>query len=449
MRYRRPRGVNDITPAEVGRWQYAEATYRHLCRLYGYQEIRTPIFEQTELFIRAVGEDTDIVSKEMYTFQDRGGRSLTLRPEGTAPVVRAFLENNLQGQDRERLVKLYYLAPIFRYDRPQAGRYRQHHQAGAEALGSANPAVDAEIVALSLSFYQALGIEQVTLLLNSVGCPACRPRHLERLRANVQPHLSEMCADCRWRFEANPLRLLDCKQERCREITATAPSMIEMLCGECGEHFAGVQEALDTLGIAYTLEPRIVRGLDYYTKTAFEFVAPGLGAQDSIGGGGRYDGLVEQCGGPPTPGVGVGIGLERVLIAQETALSGGAGVSPPRSAGFQACVTSVGRLGISPAYEREGVFVVALGEEGWRPGLALCQELRRAGQVAEIDYRRRSLRAQLRFADAEGFRWAAILGGDEVAQGMVTLRDLVSGEQEAVPRAGLLSQLQRESEARP
>jgi histidyl-tRNA synthetase len=242
-----------------------------------------------------------------------------------------------------------------------------------------------------------------------------------------------MCADCRRRFEANPLRLLDCKQARCREITAAAPSMVEMLCDECAEHFAGVREALDTLGIAYTLEPRIVRGLDYYTKTAFEFVAPGLGAQDSIGGGGRYDGLVEQCGGPPTPGVGVGIGLERVLIAQEAALARSAGVPPAGGAG-------------ASSVQRQGVFVVALGEEGWRAGLALCQELRSAGQVAEIDYRRRSLRAQLRFADAEGFRWAALLGEEEVAQGTVTLRDLVSGEQETLPRQAMVLRLRQGEE---
>ncbi len=426
MRYRRPRGVNDITPAEVGRWQRAEEAYRSLCRAYRYEEIRTPSFEQTELFIRAVGEETDIVSKEMYTFEDRGGRSLTLRPEGTAPVVRAFLEDKLQGQDRERLVKLFYIAPIFRYDRPQAGRYRQHHQCGAEALGSSNPAVDAEIVSLAMSFYRTLGITQVTLLLNSVGCPVCRPQHLARLKAQVAERLGEMCEDCRRRYADNPLRLLDCKSPVCREITAGAPSAVEMLCEECGEHFTGVQAALQALEIPYTLEPRIVRGLDYYTKTAFEFVAPGLGAQDSIGGGGRYDGLVEQCGGPPTPAVGIGIGLERVLIAQEAA---------QKATGLEACAT-----------QRQGVLVVALGEEAWRPVLGLCQALRQAGHPAEVDYRRRSLRAQLSFADKERFRWAVIIGEEEAAADTVTLRDMASGEQETLPRGGLVSRLKRENE---
>lgn len=421
MRYRRPRGVNDLIPAEVARWQRAEALFRDVCRRFCYQEIRTPLFEQTELFVRAVGEDTDIVSKEMYTFEDRGGRSLTLRAEGTAPVVRAYLEQSLQGQDRERLVKLYYIAPIFRYDRPQAGRYRQHHQCGAEAIGSDDPAVDAEIIGLSMAFFQEAGLTEVTLLLNSVGCPQCRPRHLDKLKQQVKPHLGELCNDCQRRFDTNPLRLLDCKQERCREITASAPTAVDMLCAECAEHFAGVQAALQAMGLEYKLAPRIVRGLDYYTKTAFEFVAPGLGAQDSIGGGGRYDELIEQCGGPPTPAVGVGLGLERVLIAQQAAEAGPAPV------------------------KREGIFVAAIGEEAWSTGLALVQQLRQAGRVAEIDYRRRSLRAQLRFADNEGFRWAAILGEEELEQGTVTLRDLEGGEQESILRQALEAYLAQET----
>ena len=418
MQYRRPRGVNDITPAEVGRWQRAETLYRDLCRRFAYQEIRTPIFEQTELFIRAIGEETDLVNKEMYTFQDRGGRSLTLRAEGTAPVVRAFLEDSLQGQDRERLVKLFYLAPIFRYERPQAGRYRQHHQAGAEALGSANPALDAEIMALATSFYHGLGITELTLLLNSVGCPVCRSGHLQQLKAAVAPRLREMCGDCQRRFDINPLRLLDCKRATCQEVTANAPKMTDLLCEDCGTHFEGVQSALREIGIDwFTLEPRLVRGLDYYTQTAFEFRAPGLGAQDSIGGGGRYDGLVREFGGPPTPAVGIGMGLERVLIAQEAA-------------------EAAAETGALPAL-REGVFVAALGEQAWEPALRLLQELRQAGQVAEVDYRRRSMRAQLSFADKEGFRWAAILGEDELREENVTLRNLETGEQESVKAAKL------------
>ncbi len=422
MLYQRPRGVNDILPEEVGRWQQAEATFRDLCRVYNYEEIRTPIFEQTDLFVRTVGENTDIVSKEMYTFEDRGGRSLTLRAEGTAPTIRAYLENHLQGQDPERLVKLYYLSPIFRYDRPQAGRYRQHHQVGAEAIGSPRPEVDAEIIQLSLTFFERLGLEEVTLLLNSVGCQQCRPQYVSALQEFVQPHLHQMCEDCQRRYETNPLRLLDCKNETCRQIMQQAPSMLDMLCDECATHFDRLQQTLDLLGIDYTIDPQIVRGLDYYTKTAFEFMAPGLGAQDSIGGGGRYDELIEQCGGPPTPAVGVGIGLERVLIAQQVA---GA---------------------VEEVQPRQGVFVVTIGEQAWPEGLKLLTKLRAVGLKAEIDYRQRSVRAQLRYADSEGYQWAAILGEDELKQQSVTLRDMVSGQQESLPQSELITRLQVEDE---
>ena len=417
MQYQRPRGVNDILPDDVDRWQQAEAGFRELARLYNYAEVRTPIFEQADLFIRAVGEETDIVAKEMYTFEDRGGRRLALRAEGTAPVVRAYLENHLQGQDPQRLVKLYYIAPVFRYDRPQAGRYRQHHQAGAEAMGSPEPEVDAEILQLSLSFFDRLGIKEVTVLLNSVGCPGCRPQYIAALKSQIKPQMEQLCSECQQRYVTNPLRILDCKNERCREIMQSAPVLSEMLCPDCAQHFGQLQGTLDMLSIPYTLAPHIVRGLDYYTETAFEFVAPGLGAQDSIGGGGRYDGLIEQCGGPPTPGVGVGIGLERVLIAQQAA-----SVAQSES-------------------RRDGVFVVSIGDESWPESLRLLADLRAAGIPAEIDYRRRSVRAQLRYADAEGCRWVAILGEDEIRSQTVTLRDLVSGEQESIPQSQLIRKL--------
>ena len=417
MRYRRPKGTHDVLPGEVRSWRAVEDTFARICARYRYQELRTPIFEDTDLFVRSVGEDTDIVSKEMYTFEDKGGRSLTLRAEGTAPTVRAFIEDNLQGQDRERLVKLYYLTPVFRQDRPQAGRFRQHHQAGVEAIGSLDPGVDAEVIDLSLTFYREVGIEGVRLLVNSVGCPNCMPDYVEKLRDAVADHLDEMCRDCQRRYETNPLRLLDCKQERCREITSAAPSVLDELCDECAEHFEQVRAHLDALGIAYEINPRIVRGLDYYTKTAFEFTHDALGAQDSMGGGGRYDGLVEQCGGPRTPGVGVGIGLERVLLVREA-------------------------LGVSDEdEERAGVFVVTLGDEAWLPGYQLLHELRQAGLRAGIDYRHRSIRAQLRYADSEGYACAAILGGDEIAKGVATVRDMTTGEQAEVPMGELVDRL--------
>ncbi len=366
------------------------------------------MFEDTDLFLRSVGKETDIVSKEMYTFEDRGGRSLTLRPEGTAPVVRAFLEDNLQGQDRERLTRLFYLAPVFRYDRPQAGRYRQHHQAGIEAIGSGAPGVDAEVIHLAMTFYHAVGIPQVRALLNSVGCPVCRPTYLAALKAAVGARVVEMCGDCARRYEENPLRLFDCKVESCRASMAEAPTQVDNLCEECAGHFAEVQTSLKVIGVEYELDPRIVRGLDYYTKTAFEFVTTGLGAQDAVGGGGRYDGLVEQCGGPATPGVGLGMGIERVLLVRQ----------------------GLGLHEVEP--EREGVYVIALGDEAWETAYRLVSGLRKMGVPADIDYRKRSMRAQMKQADAGGFRYAAILGEDEIKAGQITMRDMTSTEQTAV-----------------
>ncbi len=409
LRYHRPRGTQDILPDQIPEWLFLENTFRDICRRFRYGEIRTPIFEETDLFVRAVGEETDIVSKEMYTFTDRAGRSLTLRPEGTAPVVRALLENKLQGPDPHRIVKLCYIAPVFRYDRPQAGRYRQHHQAGVEAIGSQHPALDAELIHLATTFYRAVGIEGVQPLLNSVGCPTCRPSYVAALRKFLEQNLDRLCPDCQRRLHTNPLRVLDCKNEACQPILDQAPNVLEYLCDECREHFRGVQEHLRALDIDFRIEPRIVRGLDYYTKTAFEFIAPaGLGAQDAIGGGGRYDGLVEECGGPPTPAVGLAIGLERVILVRQAL--GLKLDNPPR----------------------HGVFVVALGDEAWMPAYKLLAALRAAGIAADIDYRRRSLRAQLRHADSAGFRYAALLGEDELAAGTVTMRDLETGEQQAV-----------------
>ncbi len=415
MKYQRPRGLQDILPDKVGEWQSAEATFRQIAARHRYAEIRTPAFESTDLFVRAVGQETDIVSKEMYTFEDRSGHSLTLRAEGTAPTVRAYLENNLRGQDRERLVKLFYIGPIFRYDRPQAGRYRQHHQCGLEAIGSADPAVDVEIMQLALSFYRALGIGPVELRLNSVGCPACAPAYADTLQAFLGDRLGDLCPDCQRRYEANPLRILDCKQQACRAITDGAPTMLDGLCEGCATHFRAVQGHLDALRISYDIDPRIVRGLDYYTKTAFEFTAQGLGAQDAIGGGGRYDGLVAQCGGPPTPAVGIGMGLERLLLVRE----------------------AMGLATAAPA--RHGVLLVTLGDAAWAAGVVLLAELRAAGLEADIDYRRRSLKAQLRFADGEGFARAVIIGDDELARDVVVVRDMASSEQTEVPREGLVA----------
>jgi histidyl-tRNA synthetase len=416
MRFQAPKGTKDILPEEVGEWQFVEAKFRELCGRFGYAEIRTPMFEQTELFQRGVGEETDIVSKEMYTFDDRGGRSMTLRAEGTVPAVRAYVEHNLGGQAR-RLVKLCYIGPIFRYDRPQKGRYRQHHQAGLEAIGSPDPSVDAEILELALTWWREIGIAGCTVKLNSVGCPACWPGFREALREALAEEIGGMCADCQRRYETNIRRVLDCKQKACRALTADAPRMIDYLCEECAEHFAGVQESLRALEIPYEIDSRIVRGLDYYTKTAFEIAHRSLGAQDALGGGGRYDGLVEECGGPPTPGVGIGMGMERALLVRQ-------------------------QLGLAaPGFDGVSCFVASLGAEAKREAIRIVSELRRAGIMAELDTKDRGLRAQMRAADSGGFTYCAILGEDELAQGTVTLRRMNSGEQTVVAREELVSRV--------
>lgn len=417
MHYKRPIGTQDITPDTVGEWRYVEECFRDLAARYGYGELRTPIFEDTDLFLRSVGKETDIGSKEMYTFEDRGNRSLTLRAEGTAPAVRAYLENHLDKTDKERVVKLFYIAPIFRYDRPQAGRYRQHHQCGIEVIGSPDPATDAEVISFAWNFYAAMGLTGITVLLNSVGCPACAPGYLEKLQETMQQSLDVLCDDCKRRYTENPLRMLDCKA--CREPMQAAPRMVDELCGECEGHLNQVKVILDALGIPYEMDYNIVRGLDYYTKTAFEFQIQGIGAQSALGGGGRYDKLVEKCGGHPTPGVGLGMGLERILLARQNA-----------------------GLSAAPA-GREGVFIVALGDAAWLEGLKLTQELRVTGLRSEVDYRRRSMKAQLRFADNEHFAQAIILGDNELEQSVVGLKDLETGEQVEVPRAQLLERLQQ------
>ncbi|HAG07865.1 MAG TPA: histidine--tRNA ligase, partial [Peptococcaceae bacterium] len=317
MAIKRPRGTADVLPGEVEKWLALENLARRLSRTYGYAEIRTPIFEHTELFARSVGDATDIVEKEMYTFLDKGGRSITLRPEGTASVARAYIEHGMSSLPQP--VKLYYVGPFFRHDRPQAGRLRQFHQFGVEVFGAAHPRADAEVIILACEFFRALGLNSVEILLNSVGCPVCRASLIRRLKDFFRNRNEEVCATCRARLERNPLRVLDCKDERCRELIRAAPTPIDTLCGECRSHFQQVQRYLGRQRVPYTVEPHLVRGLDYYTRTAFEFVAPDLGAQNSVGGGGRYDGLVEACGGKPTPGVGFAIGLERTLLLMEKA----------------------------------------------------------------------------------------------------------------------------------
>ncbi|UZD43502.1 histidine--tRNA ligase [Selenomonas sputigena] len=398
-----PRGTKDILPDTVAQWTHVEKVIRELCARYGYHEIRTPIFEHTELFLRGIGETTDVVEKEMYTFTDRGERSLTLRPENTASVVRSYLQNKLYAADA--LVKLFYIGSMFRYDRPQAGRYREFHQFGVEALGEASPAVDAEIIVLAVEFLRALGLQELKLHLNSVGCPKCRPVYRERLQEFFRPHLEELCTDCRSRFERNPLRLLDCKNEHCHALAEGAPRITDCLCDECRTHFAEVQSYLTAAGIPFELDANLVRGLDYYTKTAFEVKYTPLGAQSAVAGGGRYDGLVEEVGGPPTPGIGFAVGLERVLLALE-------------------------KQGLLPE-EREAVdvFVVALGEEARISAFKLLHELRAAKLSAAMDFAGRSMKAQMKQANKKNARFVAILGEDEVKEASALLKDMKTSEQ--------------------
>lgn len=402
-----PRGTKDILPDTVGDWNYVEGEIRELCRRFGYSEIRTPIFEHTELFQRGIGEGTDVVDKEMYTFTDRGERSITLRPENTASAVRAYLQNKLYAQSN--LVKLFYIGSMFRYDRPQAGRMREFHQFGVEALGEANPAVDAEVILLAMNLLEGLGLKDLELSINSVGCPKCRSKYRTMLQDFFRDKLEDLCDDCRSRFERSPLRILDCKKDSDKPYMADAPKITDCLCEECAEHFAKLKELLTSAGISFTHDPRLVRGLDYYTKTAFEIKYPPLGAQSAVAGGGRYDGLIEEMGGNPTPAVGFATGLERLLLALESQ-----NLLPEKNRSVDA-------------------YVVALGEAAQAEGFKLLNSLRQQGLSAAMDFAGRSMKAQMKQANKLGAKYSVILGEDEIAEGVVMLRSMEDSSQAKVP----------------
>ena len=414
--YQAPRGTKDILPEEQAYWRYVEQKAAEICQLHGYERIDTPVFEDTGLFTRSIGEETDIVEKEMYTFQDQGGSSLTLRPEGTAPVCRAYLERGMHNLPQP--VRLYYFAPIFRYERPQAGRYRQHYQFGFEALGSDDPAIDAEIIELAWSFYQTLGLEDFLLKLNSIGCPRCRPYWVERLRTFYQERQALLCPDCQRRLGRNPLRLLDCKQEICSELSRQAPKSFEFLCPDCQEHFGKLKRYLDLLGLKFELDYRLVRGLDYYTRTVFEIQPRGEGgAQAALGGGGRYDGLIEELGGKPTPAVGFATGVERVILGLK-------------------------KQGVAvPPLSRPAVFLAYLGQEAKEKVLEYAAQLRGAGIGAVLASDNRSLKAQLRQANSLGVAYTLIVGEEELREGKVVWRDMKKGEQQRLSLAEVLNSL--------
>jgi len=407
MPIQRPKGTQDLLPGTVDQWQYLEETIRNVCREYGYEEIRTPIFETTELFQRGVGQTTDIVKKEMYTFNDKADRSMTLRPEGTASVCRAYVENKLYGQTQP--VKLYYVGPMFRYERPQSGRFRQFHQFGVEVLGADQPVVDAEVISLVWNLYQRLGLSGLEVHVNSVGCPTCRAAHRGQLQKFLEARKDELCPDCQERYERNPLRILDCKNPSCQTVTAGAPTTLDTLCEDCKTHFERVLALLGKAGVVYRVNSRLVRGLDYYTKTAFEVMVEEIGAQSAICGGGRYDGLVEEIGGPSTPGIGFAMGLERVLAALQVQHK-----LPDKSTKVFAVL-------------------IALGDQAQIEAFSLLSALRAQGIPVSMDLLGRSLKTQLKAADRQEAQWALILGEEELRRNVLIIRNLSSGEQSEIP----------------
>ena len=401
------KGFKDILPDEVGLWQVIERKARDIFHRYGFEEIKVPILEKTELFVRTIGESTDIVEKEMYTFEDRNGASIAMRPEGTASVIRAYIENGLYV--RGSVQRLYTIGPMFRHERPQKGRLRQFHQMNVEVLGSDRAMIDTEVMAMAWQLLQEIGLE-ASLEINSLGCPACRPSFKETLQDFINERIDHLCEDCKRRSVTNPLRVLDCKSDNCQEQYTSAPSIIEHLCGVCSDHFNEVKGALNLLGVPYKINPAMVRGLDYYTRTAFELITTELGAQGAIGAGGRYDGLVKQLGGPDVPGIGFALGMERLvmLLSQKDAHESQSGLD---------------------------LFLVTLGEVAYEKGFHLMQMLRSLGVRVMMDHEGRSMKNQMKQANKQKPRFALILGEDELAKREVALKDMDSGEQELVELA--------------
>ena len=410
-----PKGTKDVLPQDAYKWQYVEGMARDVAKLFNLKEIRTPTFEHTELFQRGVGDTTDIVTKEMYTFKDKGDRSITLKPEGTAGAVRAFIENGLAGGVLP--AKMYYITPAFRYERPQAGRLREFHQFGVEIFGAASAQTDAEAILMADTLLKKLGLH-VALKLNSIGCKTCRAAYNKALKEFFAPHLDGLCHDCKTRYEKNPLRLLDCKEEGCKKINAAAPTILEYLCDDCAAHFEEVKTCLDLSGIAYEIDSRIVRGLDYYTRTVFEFVSTSIGAQGTVCAGGRYDGLIEELGGKAMPAVGFAAGIERLLIVMEQT-----GVEIPDEA-------------------KPVVYLAGMDKDCRQKAFEIATALRKAGIFAEIDHMERSIKAQFKYADKIGAQYVAVVGGNELAEGKANVKCMATGESESVAFADMLAYFQ-------
>ena len=417
MLTRAPKGTKDVIPAESYKWHYVENIIRELTQVFGYREIRTPVFEHTELFERGVGDTTDIVQKEMYTFEDRGGRSITLKPEGTAGAVRAYIENNLYAEPQP--IKVYYITPVFRYERPQAGRLREHHQFGVEVFGAPQASIDAEIILMAMTLFNRLGIKGLSLNINSIGCPKCRPEYHKALKNYLAEHLDKLCSTCNTRFDRNPLRILDCKEDKCKTVVKDAPVMLDYLCDECKNHFEDLKKFLEAAKIEYTVNPMIVRGLDYYTKTVFEIISTDIGSQGTVCGGGRYDALVAECGGPDVAGAGFGLGLERLLLVLESQ-----GIEIPKP---NVC----------------DVYFVTIGENAKEKAFELMLNCRAYGISADMDHVGRSVKAQFKYANKIGSPWVCVLGDDEIENNMIKIKNMTDGREETIAQDKLIDYISK------
>ena len=413
----RPKGTNDFLPGESEKWQYIEQLCRQVCAEYGYREIRLPIFEHTEVYLRSVGETSDIVEKEMYSFEDKGLTHVTLRPEGTAGTVRAFLENRLYADPQP--TKLYYMGPMFRYDKPQAGRYRQFNQFGIEVFGADHATIDAEVITLAVEIFKRLGLTGLSVKINTVGCSECRPKHMEELKAYFRQHEDKLCDTCRDRLERNPLRILDCKEDGCKAVAKGAPTTIEAACDTCSSHFNQLLDYLNAVGISYEIDTNLVRGLDYYVRTAFEVVINSVGsAQNALCGGGRYNGMVEQFGGDDMPGIGYAMGMERLLLTLK-------------------------EQGIElPVGKHPDVYIAPLGDAAQKEAFVLTQALRSKNIYTEKDYLGKSLKAQMKAADRFQVKYCVIIGESELEKGIAVVREMATGEQHEIALSQLVEDLE-------
>ncbi|MGO1370937.1 MAG: histidine--tRNA ligase [Senegalia sp. (in: firmicutes)] len=417
MLTRAPRGTKDVLPNESYKWQYLEKVFREVCNNFGYKELRTPTFEHTELFERGVGETTDVVQKEMYTFLDKGDRSITLKAEGTAPAARSYIENKLYADPQP--IKTFYITPIFRYERPQKGRLREHHQFGVEVYGSESPSIDAEVMSILDNLYKKLGVKGIELQINSIGCSKCRPNYDQALKEFLNEKLDDLCETCNSRFDTNPMRILDCKNDNCQKQLEDAPTMLDYLCDECNQHFDMVKGYLDNLEIEYIVNPRIVRGLDYYTKTAFEFISSEIGAKSTVCGGGRYDGLVEQIGGPHTPAIGFGMGIERLLLTLENN-----NIELPKDDDLD-------------------IFIVTMDEKSKALAMKIIKDLREINISSDLDHLDRSVKAQFKYSNKLNSTYTIVIGNDEIENKSVKIKNMKTSEQEEISLENIVENIKK------